>query len=114
MVRHPQFLANGGTVSLFGHSLGSVICYDIMYNTSTSMTTTSTPPTAPAHRSATATQQQESTDSPMAYTEWDEKFAELQELRIRMSALESELETAVSNKTLDFQVCNIQLVCYTV
>ena len=31
--RHPDFVPNGGTVSLFGHSLGSVMSYDLMYDT---------------------------------------------------------------------------------
>ena len=31
--RHPNFVSNGGTVSLFGHSLGSVMCFDLLYET---------------------------------------------------------------------------------
>ena len=29
---NPEFVKNGGKVSLIGHSLGSVICYDILRN----------------------------------------------------------------------------------
>ncbi len=31
--RHPNFIQNGGSVSLFGHSLGSVMCYDLLIET---------------------------------------------------------------------------------
>ncbi len=31
--RHPSFLQDGGTISFFGHSLGSVMCYDLMCET---------------------------------------------------------------------------------
>lgn len=30
---HPDFINNGGTISLFAHSLGSVLSYDLMYET---------------------------------------------------------------------------------
>lgn len=30
---HPNFISNGGTISLFAHSLGSVMSYDLMYET---------------------------------------------------------------------------------
>lgn len=31
--RHPCFVQSGGSVSLFGHSLGSVMCYDLLHET---------------------------------------------------------------------------------
>lgn len=31
MRRNTHFLSSGGTVSLFGHSLGSVMCYDLLH-----------------------------------------------------------------------------------
>ena len=31
--RHPGYLQSGGSISLFGHSLGSVICYDLLHET---------------------------------------------------------------------------------
>ena len=84
MARHPHYLADGGTISLFGHSLGSVICYDLMYNT------------------CKAQASSDETDSyPMA-SPADDQFAELQQLRRRVAVLESELG-AVSN-TLQFKV----------
>ena len=33
MKHHPHFLSNGGTVSIIGHSLGSVIMYDLLLHT---------------------------------------------------------------------------------
>ena len=33
MKHHPHFLSNGGTVSVIGHSLGSVIMYDLLLHT---------------------------------------------------------------------------------
>jgi hypothetical protein len=33
MKHHPHFLSNGGTVSIIGHSLGSVITYDLLLHT---------------------------------------------------------------------------------
>ena len=33
MRRNPHFISSGGTVSMFAHSLGSVMCYDLMYET---------------------------------------------------------------------------------
>ncbi len=31
--RHPDFVTNGGTTSLFAHSLGSVMAYDLLHET---------------------------------------------------------------------------------
>ena len=31
--RHPEFLSNGGTISFFAHSLGSVMVYDLLHET---------------------------------------------------------------------------------
>ena len=33
MSRHPGYLQSGGNISLFGHSLGSVMCYDLLHET---------------------------------------------------------------------------------
>jgi len=33
MKRHPTFLSNGGTISILAHSLGSVLTYDLLYET---------------------------------------------------------------------------------
>ena len=37
MKHHPHFLSNGGTVSIIGHSLGSVITYDLLLHTAECM-----------------------------------------------------------------------------
>ena len=92
MTRHPRYLIDGGTVSLFGHSLGSVICYDLMYNT------------CKAQQAASSSSSFDDTDYPMAST--DDQFAELQQLRMRVAALESELG-ATASKTLQFKVTSI-------
>lgn len=33
MSRNDSFISSGGTVSLFAHSLGSVMCYDLLIET---------------------------------------------------------------------------------
>lgn len=37
MKRHPTFLSNGGTISILAHSLGSVLTYDLLYETCTAL-----------------------------------------------------------------------------
>ena len=37
MHRHPDFLSSGGTVSVFAHSLGSVMIYDLLLETCEAM-----------------------------------------------------------------------------
>ena len=50
MKHHPHFLSNGGTVSIIGHSLGSVITYDLLLHTAECMgvdvSSGETPPTS--------------------------------------------------------------------
>ena len=52
MKHHPHFLLNGGTVSIIGHSLGSVITYDLLLHTAECMgvdLTSGETPTSPSN-----------------------------------------------------------------
>ncbi|XP_019858671.1 PREDICTED: phospholipase DDHD1-like isoform X1 [Amphimedon queenslandica] len=95
--RNPDFISNNGTVSMFAHSLGSVMCYDLMYET--------------CHINGLLERKERDctpmevdlTDHPFK-NESDEKFEELQKLRIRVAELESELGIKKDFNSLKFKV----------
>ena len=97
-------------MSLFGHSLGSVMCYDLMYNTcqaqgllqATYQPAPSAPP--PPSAAAAAAAGEDKTDCPSPFSSLNERFAELQQLRLRVAAIEGELGAASNHKILHFKV----------
>ena len=93
-------------MSLFAHSLGSILCYDLMYNTCQTQgllheacgVTPSAPPPPVSGPGG-----ENETDCPPS-SSLDERFAELQQLRLRAAAIEAELEAASNQKILNFKV----------
>uniref|UniRef100_A0A1X7VN80 DDHD domain-containing protein n=1 Tax=Amphimedon queenslandica TaxID=400682 RepID=A0A1X7VN80_AMPQE len=95
--RNPDFISNNGTVSMFAHSLGSVMCYDLMYETCQINGLLEK-----RERDCTP-MDVDLTDHPFK-NESDEKFEELQKLRIRVAELESELGIKKDFNSLKFKV----------
>jgi phospholipase DDHD1 len=94
MHRNPNFLANGGTISLFAHSLGSVICYDLMYETCFIRGLV-------PHSMYTKSPSDETDGcSPLM----EKQLRELQHLRMKVAELEDQLNISGRSKALKFNV----------
>lgn len=95
-------------MSLFGHSLGSVMCYDLMYKTAQSRGLLQTEAEAAArsssHHASAGMATPGDGNEVDGFTLLDGQFAELQQLRLRVAALEKSLAADNSHKTIHFNV----------
>lgn len=114
MRRNTDFISNGGTVSLFGHSLGSVMCYDLLHETChikglLGQADQSTASAMEVDESGKERRHQTNpfkvyVDYPQTRKPSDDEFDELQRLRLRVAELETKLGVVKESKVLKFNV----------